>query len=943
MFLTGALSLLACGSDEAVVEAPGVAGGTGGDAPTTGAGSPSGSAGTTGGSGGAGSGAGSAAGAVGKAGSPSSGSSGAAGNGGGGGSSSGGAGSKGGASGSGSAGISGAAGTGSAGGAGASGGAGCATGLADCNSTPSDGCEVNLATDAGHCGACNVACTFPNASAACIGGACQIGACKAGFHDCDGKALTGCESAAATDSNNCGSCGVSCAVGMVCVVGACAPPPCTGQVGLPGVPMVPVGVAPSAVASADLDGDGKVDLVVVNAGDVGDKIAGSVSVLLGHGNGTFTRTDFPTALNALAVAVSDLDGDGRPDLAVSHWFSSTTSILRNLGDGNFAAKEDYPGGGRGITAADFDGDGHADLAVIGYPGILFFKNQGDGTFAPKVDFPLAQEVGAIAAGDVDGDGKPDLVALDFQGFTKVRVFRNLGDGTFGPAAGYPAGLASNHPTGTTLRLADLNGDGKADIVVASDGVSVIFNQGDGTFAPRVMYPTAGGTNSPRSVAVDDFDSDGHPDLAVAIWQDGDNGINGQVSILRNQGDGAFPTRVDYLVGVDLAGIAAADLDGDGKADLAVSDTVNHADAWRGNTVDILANRGDGTFVARHDRDASNGPGTVAVGDIDGDGKLDLAVANQGTIQKPGNTVSVFLGDGSGGLGAKVDYPTGAWTSGLALSDLDGDGTLDLAVSADESTDVGVLLNQGDGTFGARVDYPVGDKFARAVAAADFDGDGKTDLATLHYQGAVSILFNKGGGAFKPKVSYPVGASTSPGAFVAADFNGDGRPDLAVAALGTDTLSILMNKGNGTFSAKVDYPAGDQPYAISAGDLNGDGKLDLAVVSSPDTTKGVVRVFLNGGNGTFSHADFPAGPEPNAVTMADLDGNGTLDLAIASYWGVSVLLNNGKGGFKQRVEYGTGGRPVWVAAGDLDGDGRIDLVTANYFDSTLSLLMNRCLP
>ena len=217
------------------------------------------------------------------------------------------------------------------------------------------------------------------------------------------------------------------------------------------------------------------------------------------------------------------------------------------------------------------------------------------------------------------------------------------------------------------------------------------------------------------------------------------------------------------------------------------------------------------------------PNALVAGDFNGDGRTDLAVANDGS-----NDVSVLLGNGDGTFQDQVWYAAGIWPSAVVAGDFNGDGRTDLAVANKDSNDVSVLLGNGDGTFRGQVRYVAG-LGPSAVVAGDFNGDGRTDLAVANAgSNDVSVLLSNGDGTFQNQVRYAVG--TEPSALVAGDFNGDGRTDLAVANNGFNDVSVLLGNGDGTFQHQVWYAAGTGPSALVAGDFNGDGRTDLAVAN-----------------------------------------------------------------------------------------------------------------
>ena len=344
---------------------------------------------------------------------------------------------------------------------------------------------------------------------------------------------------------------------------------------------------------------------------------------------------------------------------------------------------------------------------------------------------------------------------------------------------------------------------------------------------------------PTSVAVGDFNGDGKPDLVVVNAGDNINASN--VSVFMNQGGGAFAPEVTYAVGIDPWSVAVGDLNGDGKPDLAVVDTIGASGS--NGTISVLLNKGVGTFAAQVTYAVGEAPYSVAVGDLNGDGKPDLAVANS-----VDNTVGVLLNDGKGTFAAQVAYPVGSSPHSVAMGDFNGDGKLDLAVvnngnggGGQGGNTVSVLLNAGGGAFSTQVIYPVGIA-PISVAVGDFNGDGKPDLAVANNSDdTVSVLLNVGAGTFAGQVAYPVGSG--PLSVAVGDFNGDGRPDLATANWDDFNASVLLNVGGGGFGAQTTYAAGENPCAVATGDFNGGNASGLAVANRG----GSVSVLLDGCN------------------------------------------------------------------------------------------------
>jgi hypothetical protein len=338
-----------------------------------------------------------------------------------------------------------------------------------------------------------------------------------------------------------------------------------------------------------------------------------------------------------------------------------------------------------------------------------------------------------------------------------------------------------------------------------------------------------------------------------------------------------------------------------------------------------------------DYGAGDGPYSVFCADLDGDGDLDLAVANQWS-----DNVSILKNNGDGTFQSAVNYGAGYYRPECVFcADLDGDGDLDLAVANSGGPPpyhyVSILKNNGDGTFQSAVKYGAGDS-PHSIFCADLDGDIDLDLVVANAGiKNVSILKNNGDGTFQSAVNY--GAGDSPWSVFCADLDGDNDLDLAVANASSDNVSILKNNGDGTFQSAINYGVGDGSQSVFCADLDGDGDLDLAVANGNSNN---ISILKNNGDGTFQSAvNYGVEDYPTSIFCADLDGDTDLDLAVTNAFtaNVSILKNNGHATFQSAVNYGTGGGPHSVFCADLDGDGDLDLAVANAYSDNLSILSN----
>lgn len=362
--------------------------------------------------------------------------------------------------------------------------------------------------------------------------------------------------------------------------------------------------------------------------------------------------------------------------------------------------------------------------------------------------------------------------------------------------------------------------------------------------------------------------------------------------------------------------------------------------------------------------ADSFPASIAVADVNGDGKPDLVVASMGD----GNVglVGVLLGNGDGTFQSEVTYASGGYDAvSVAVTDVNGDGKLDLLVANQESASVGVLLGNGDGTFQAVKTYISGVGSPESIAVADVNGDGKPDLLVAitgnNFEGSVGVLLGNGDGTFQPVVLHDSGG-TSAESVVVMDANGDGKPDILVSnSCGSTRLcspsdgnvSLLLGNGDGTFQAAafIYGPLPGQYSRIAVADVNGDGKPDLLVTDqcgNKNCIASTVAVLLGKGDGTFQTPMTynTGGRLVRSIAVADVNGDGKLDLLLGNGCTaadctkdnvVGVLLGNGDGTFQTARNYAPGAGNAWsIAVADVNGDGRPDLVVAGNLNVFLGL-------
>ena len=321
---------------------------------------------------------------------------------------------------------------------------------------------------------------------------------------------------------------------------------------------------------------------------------------------------------------------------------------------------------------------------------------------------------------------------------------------------------------------------------------------------------------------------------------------------------------------------------------------------------------------RADFATGTGPAVLAVGDLNGDGHMDVVTGNDDTA----NTVSVLLGKGDGTFATHVDYPVGGGVTGIAVGDFNGNGKLDIAVVYGfDLARIAVLLGNGDGTFKPFIPTTAGFQ-GGSIAVGDFNGDGKLDVAVSDNQSStpgVDIMLGNGDGTFKAPVSYATAADQR--MVIVADFNGDGKLDLATANADSETISVLLGNGDGTFQTHMDNSTAIAASCISlaAGALRDDKGKDIVAGCQ---SEGKVVVLLSNGNGTFKAAKaYPVPAGVDDVALGDFNGDGKLDVAVTNggtYDMVSVLPGTGSGTLKAAVPFGANFGPAGIAAADFNG-------------------------
>ncbi len=787
------------------------------------------------------------------------------------------------------------------------------------------------------------------------------------------------------------------------------------------------GTGSVSLTSADFNHDGRQDVAVANDNPPNP---GSFSLLLGNGDGTLKpHADYATGYGPRSVAQGDFNKDGKPDLVIADAGDathpgSTVSVHLGKGDGTFSGPVAYAAGKVpvGIFIADFNNDGNPDIAVANRSDktVSVLLGDGNGTFRPHVDYPAANNPleypDSIAGGDFHGDGRIDLiVGAD----NSVKLLAGNGNGGFAA----PITIAAAAGANPVVSTADINHDGKLDVLIAeypTAEVQVLLGNGDGTFRAPLYYQGSlhgVGANllpeSAESTLAADLNGDGLPDLAIANAASG----SGIVSTYLNQAVVAtHPSSLEFnveRVGT-TSGAQSVRLYNPSAVPLKISSITTSQNFRVTNRCGPTVAPGASctVFVAFSPQNtaccqdaliiqdnAFGGPQTIPLSGlsfnspvaqingplvpdslapghigftltVNGMGFAPQAIilwngnprptnfvspiqltasisqadiAHAGTawvsvinpLTEPSNTVPFQIAVPVPAISpSRQDVPAGINPRAVAVADFNHDGKQDMAVANFSAGTVSIFLGNGDGTFQAHRDFAVGVKPV-FIAVADLDADGKLDLAVANFgSNNVSILLGKGDGTFQPGQNYPVGAG--PSSIAVGDFEHDGRQDLAITNYSANTLSILVSEGQGTFinPNSSDYPVGTSPISVASGNFNGDDYVDLAVANYGSND--ISLLILRSDTLTFrTLAPIPTGATPRAIVAVDLNGDGRQDIATANYAPntVSVLLNSGPAAFAPHVDYPTGLHPFALVAADLNSDGIPDLAVADTYCST----------
>ncbi len=636
------------------------------------------------------------------------------------------------------------------------------------------------------------------------------------------------------------------------------------------------------VAVADLNGDGYNDIVATGIKAPGNGTPG-IGVFIANPDGTFQAPVVYAVTGATQVTVDDVNADGHPDILVASLpdFNATSQLLTILvgnGAGGFTIGPSSATGAistASIVTGDFRGTGRKDAIV----GNVLMKSNGDGSFVAVAQALPFGAFGALATGDFNGDGKLDVVALPPNG--PVAVYLGNGAGGFGAGSSYAALVGGEH-----LIVTDIDGDGRQDIVVGLGGngmflgdasalgmFQMLMGRGDGSFVAAPATTSIVGT-----AAAADFTGDGKVDLAGPAPL-----VNGSappaLAVAPGDGSGRFGTPILTSIAIAPSVVASADLDKDGKMDVVAAGYYGPV----GYKLVAAFGNGNGTFAREQNYSLPGPPVALATGDFDGDGRVDIAVATSTRLGGAGTSgVYVLMGQSNGTFAAPVQVDA-AKSASLAVADLNGDGRSDLVVAdfGNKNTNtpgtVHVYAGKAGGGFTASTPAAllaagVPAFYFTAIAIADFNHDGHRDIVLGGFDSTFSAqlvaLWGDGAGAFATGGSMAIdGGSQDPVTAIAAgDFDKDGLTDIAFAL--NDYAGIVFATADPAKFAQGTFAIAPQNVALLAADLNGDGTADIVAVGASSTAS-----LVNGAASTLpGNANVASNPYGAlAVTGATLNG------------------------------------------------------------------------
>jgi hypothetical protein len=689
---------------------------------------------------------------------------------------------------------------------------------------------------------------------------------------------------------------------------------------------IAVGEKPTGIGIGDFNGDRCPDVAVASAG------AYEVAIFLQEPpcEGLFRREQVLTAAHPTmgrgpsALAVGYFNSDRALDLAVVNSDSNDLTTLAGRGDGTFVAvsrlSAPSDNGPIAVVTGDFDRDGREDLVVAsrfsGYFRLLV--GQGNGHFRMEGRFFTGLSPLALVSGDFNRDAITDLVAVNW-GSDDLYVFAGQGDGSFSFIQGI---TTASHPSAAAV--ADLNRDSCPDLIIISEfspEPSTLFGQCNGGFVPTPpSWPSAsaGGPYAGRVGEEIEFTSTASTDANARIvsyrWSFGEDSWGEGPNVRHSYTQpGTYQVCLTVL---DSRGLSAFDCT-NAQIELTIEDKSSKVGAPAPDVTPPVSPESGQRYKVGPE------PHSMAAGDFNRDGLLDLVVASR-------NTLSVLFGQVGGTFSQERQIPVGEALDWLAVADKDQDGIPDILVISSESGQLRWLTGQSDGTFHTEDVSLNLEEVLTAALIEDLNGDGAPDLVTVDgVKDRMLVRLGRGDDLFSEPS--PLFVGQSPRSVVSGDFNSDGHRDLAVANFLSGSLSLFLGQGDGTFAERREMWVTEFPHFLAIGDFDGDKIADLVVL---DTANQTLHFLLGKGDGTFKRGwvvELPGFSGPLAT--GDFDGDGISDVVVSGSLtsSVAVLLStsaNSEKFTRDYVKIEVGSHPQRIAVGDFNRDGLDDFAVVS---------------
>ena len=603
---------------------------------------------------------------------------------------------------------------------------------------------------------------------------------------------------------------------------------------------------------------------------------------------------------------------------------------------------------RVIAVADVDLNEWLDIIVCnnGQPNKVLL-NRGKGVYEEIPDALPQNDNSAtttIAIGDINLDGFPDLIMGNFG--TDIKLFLNQRNGTFQEAMGAIPGGSNTSTRTTSIALADVNSDGYLDLVVGNHGQpNVLFLNTHNNSFQEAAGALPQNRSLTQAVAVADVNSDGLVDIIIG------NELQPN-QLLLNKGNASFEEVPGALPDDSFitSAMEVADINGDQHIDLII------ANFGAAEPNQLLLNQGDGTFKEVSDAFPSNDHNsmTIAVADMDGDGRLDILI---GTGMNQQNELLLNQGDstfkGENGTLGPLAYS-------IAVADVDGDGRVDFLIGNHNASNYAYLNKENFAIKDMPGVFPDGSSKTRNIAVADLNGDGVPDMVIGNFGEPNQVLLTQAQDGRLQEVGSDISlGNTLTSALAIGDLDGDGMPDIVIGNRDQSSNQVMINKGAGKFEEGLSIP-GEQTSALALADVNADGRLDIIVATrhpyanndyydylddyNPYDVTGLDLLLINQGDGTFEEITdaFPTASNTTSIAVADVNDDGFIDIIFGRGADETnmLLLNQGDGTFQEKEGAIPGTFNTWsIAVADLNGDGLIDIVVGNYWDPN-QVLLNR---